>query len=170
MAKRSPQTATKPAEWANATAEAMGWHRTMSTWRGMMARCYSSSAAGYKDYGGRGIKVCDRWRDEVYGFKNFAEDMGARPEDKTLDRINVNGDYTPTNCRWSTRQEQSNNKRSKSITERMEGARRNRERAFEERDRLLAIVSTLFPSHLAPSRRKDVSWRYLVCVHLPAGQ
>lgn len=66
----------------------------------------------YKHYGGRGIKVCDRWSGKD-GFNNFLEDMGMRPVDKTLDRFpDMNGDYTLENCRWATDEEQRRNMRS----------------------------------------------------------
>lgn len=83
-------------------------------WRNMVSRCYDLKDARYSAYGGRGIKVCDRWRESV---ENFYSDMGNRPSGKSLDRINNDGNYSPENCKWSTNREQSNNKRlNKNIT------------------------------------------------------
>lgn len=84
--------------------------RTYNTWYGMKTRCYNPKAIDYKRYGGRGIGVCDRWRDS---FALFLSDMGERPEGRTLDRINPNGNYEPSNCRWATPLEQAATKRSK---------------------------------------------------------
>ncbi len=81
---------------------------TYKSWRSMLARCTKEGINGYKDYGGRGIKVCRRWRK----FSNFLEDMGERPTGHTIERKDTNGDYTAGNCTWATADEQQNNKRN----------------------------------------------------------
>jgi hypothetical protein len=86
--------------------------REWNSWYSMNYRCEEPTFRFYKHYGGRGIKVCDRWswnREDGLGFKNFLEDMGKRPEGMSLDRIHNNGHYTPTNCKWSTPTEQRAN-------------------------------------------------------------
>jgi hypothetical protein len=80
---------------------------TYKTWNSMKVRCSDKRTNGFDLYGGRGIKVCDRW----LRFDNFLADMGERPEGKTLDRINSDGNYEPSNCRWSTPREQSRNRK-----------------------------------------------------------
>ena len=76
----------------------------------MKKRCLDPSSHNYRNYGGRGITICDRWLDRQ-GFDNFLADMGERPEGKTLDRRNNVGDYEPGNCRWATSSEQNSNRR-----------------------------------------------------------
>ena len=80
---------------------------TWRSWFGMVARCKYPNLPYWKNYGGRGIKVCKRWEK----FVNFLADMGVRPEGKTLDRKNNNGNYCRRNCRWATWEEQNNNRR-----------------------------------------------------------
>ena len=80
-----------------------------NSWRAMKMRCYNPKYRRYDLYGARGIKVCDRWlgRD---GFTNFLNDMGKKPTPKhTIDRIDVDGDYEPGNCRWATQEQQLHN-------------------------------------------------------------
>ena len=83
-------------------------HRLYSTWRDMLRRCYDERTKTYDYYGGRGIKVCERW----HKIENFMEDMsGSHIDGLTLDRIDSNGNYEPSNCRWATKTEQSTNQR-----------------------------------------------------------
>ena len=80
------------------------------TWQNMRVRCYDKNNKAYKDYGGRGIKVCDKWR---YSFIAFYEDMGSKPFPKAqIDREENNGNYEPDNCRWVTPTVNANNKRN----------------------------------------------------------
>jgi hypothetical protein len=83
------------------------------TWTSMKKRCYGTWHKAYHNYGGRGITVCDRWLEKNgRGFLNFLEDMGPRPDPEySLDRINNDGNYEPGNVKWSTKKEQSNNRR-----------------------------------------------------------
>lgn len=79
----------------------------------MKARCFNERHTWYRNYGGRGITVCDRWLGR-YGYANFLADMGRRPTLlHTLDRKNNDEDYSPGNCRWATKSEQAFNRRKK---------------------------------------------------------
>lgn len=86
-----------------------GPSRTYTSWQSMIARCYNPRFAHYGRYGGRGIKICDRWR---HSFNHFLEDMGERPDGHTLDRKDSTKGYSPNNCRWATPLEQSRNRSS----------------------------------------------------------
>lgn len=81
---------------------------TYNSWFDMVRRCTDNKRKAYKNYGGRGITICDRWRT----FENFLADMGECPPGLTLDRIDNNGNYEPGNCRWATKKEQNRNQRT----------------------------------------------------------
>jgi hypothetical protein len=86
------------------------WSNAHTVWGGIKGRCYTPSFQSYAAYGGRGIKVCDRW---LESFDNFIEDMGERPTLKhSIERLDVNGDYEPGNCVWATTKQQGINKRN----------------------------------------------------------
>lgn len=84
-------------------------------YHGMKKRCYNKKCKHFKSYGGRGIKICDKW---LESFENFLSDMGLRPSKlHSIERKNVNGDYSKENCLWATNKAQANNKRSNTIHE-----------------------------------------------------
>ena len=94
------------------TSHGMSRSHTYTVWHGMMTRVSDNpSSQGYKNYGSRGVTVCERW----HKFENFLADMGECPEKMSIDRIDVNGNYEPSNCRWATQKQQMNNTRSNHI-------------------------------------------------------
>lgn len=83
------------------------------SWNAMKNRCLNKNAPNYHNYGGRGITVCDRWKDS---FENFYTDMGSKPKKGySIDRIDNNGNYEPNNCKWSSQKEQTNNQRTNKL-------------------------------------------------------
>lgn len=91
----------------------MSYTSEFNIWNKMIGRCERPADKNYPDYGGRGIRICPRWRS---AFRNFFADMGPRPSRKhSVERLDVNGDYCPENCVWATNKVQSRNKRNNHI-------------------------------------------------------
>lgn len=117
--KRSPHGScgckTREVQSRARRTHGMSKHPAFAVWRSMKSRCHRSTHQAWKNYGGRGITVCKRWRDS---FENFWTDMGPtyRPG-LTLDRRDNNGNYTPANCHWTTPTEQAANTRNNRILE-----------------------------------------------------
>jgi hypothetical protein len=101
---------TATINWAHGEANKT---RTYRTWKEMRQRCLNTKSDKYQWYGGRGIRICERWS----SFENFLADMGPRPPGKTIDRINNDGDYEPRNCRWATQKEQTRKQAATKLSE-----------------------------------------------------
>lgn len=138
-------------------------HPLYSTWKNMKCRCFNPKTPEYKNYGGRGVTVCERWLD----FWTFAADMGPKPGKKySLDRINNDGDYCPENCKWSTYTEQSRNKgvRADSISgEKGISKRGNSFRVTIGTDGELKLVGTFHDIASARAARKEAERIYWGC-------
>ncbi|MFA7176145.1 MAG: hypothetical protein WC114_02765 [Smithellaceae bacterium] len=106
---RAELTANRNRNSQHSRTHGLSDHPYYTIWAGMLHRCEHPNATGYANYGGRGIRVCDRWKQS---FAAFIADMGERPSPShSIDRINTYGDYAPDNCRWATAVEQSRNTR-----------------------------------------------------------
>lgn len=106
-------------------------------WAAMLTRCRNPKSTAFRNYGARGIKVCDRW----LKFENFFADMGSRPPGLTLDRKNNNGDYEPGNCYWATVSEQNKNRRPRSEWDQTRRGSVKGENLYAKNNRIMAYLS-----------------------------
>jgi len=108
-ASTAAAAATRPCMSCSHSSHGLSRSSTYQSWRSMLKRCLKTTNHNYMNYGGRGITICESWRQR---FENFLQDMGVRPDGTTLDRINVDGNYEPGNCRWADAVQQQSNRRN----------------------------------------------------------
>lgn len=113
---------------------------SFNSWNSALSRCSNKNHHAWDRYGGRGIRMCERWAVGPDRFANFLADMGERPEGTTLDRIDSDGDYEPSNCRWATRKEQANNTRRSAAQIPVEGDTRWERRQRRMKDAFVEKV------------------------------
>lgn len=99
------------------TTHGLSQTKLYNVWRKMIGRCYDTRNKDYALYGGRGIRVCERWKCQATGMVAFAEDMGHPPEHRKIERKDNDGNYEPSNCCWATHVEQCRNRRSNNVME-----------------------------------------------------
>jgi hypothetical protein len=130
--------------------------REYRSWCGMIQRCYKSYSPMYANYGGRGISVCEQWRSS---FTQFLEDMGKCPEDCSIDRIDFNGNYEPSNCRWANNTVQNQNRRTTILNEKMILSARKRS---SDGEKICDISRNLnVPYNTLWQAIRKNSWKYL---------
>lgn len=130
--------------------------RLYSIWHGIKNRCYNSNVKAYKNYGGRGIEMCDEWKDNYECFREWALENGYK-DDLTIDRIDNDGNYCPENCKWSTRHEQCNNMRSNVLI-----TYNGETHTATEWSKITGIKSSVL------TRRKKRGWTDIECIETPA--
>ena len=132
------------AEMASQRQKAKSRHRDEKPeyhiWCDIKYRCYNSKTERYKNYGGRGIKMCDEWKES---FETFFEDMGPRPSSKyCIERVDNNGNYEPSNCMWELKYKQNRNKTTCKLTEELARYIRNSSKTVKEQERDYWSVQT----------------------------
>lgn len=135
-----------------------------SIYRGMKNRCYNKNNRKFPDYGGRGIKVCEYWSGPL-GFHHFYESMGKRPNGCSLDRVDVNGDYCPDNCRWANNSTQGTNKRNKRTYSKQVGVTYNK--SLNLWVATLQVNRTRFVKYCKTETEAITARKDLVRLHLP---
>lgn len=124
------------------------------SWAAAKSRCYRETSFGFEHYGGRGIRMCERWKGS---FLEFYKDMGDRPPNTSLERIDVDGDYCPENCRWATPSEQSHNRRTNKLTKNLvEEIRENTPLSQADLARSLGVHQSLISRVLSGQRWKEI--------------
>ena len=126
---------------------------TYQSWNSMIKRCTNPNTKRYSDWGGRGITVCDRW---LHSFENFLADMGECPEGLTLDRIDNDGNYEPSNCKWGTYKEQRYNQRKHKNSVYLTFNGETKLQEYYARD--WKINSSMISYHLSQGR--SIEWIY----------